>query len=491
MPRPSARGGIAPPLWDGGSLAAAVFGIVKGTVGPAILYLPRGFRQAGWAAAVLCLGLSTSTYLYSAGRLLECWRAEREREEREAGELGGGRGLGKKDEVRALRGEEAGRGAGASPRGRYGSLEEGRRHHPATASAPGTGRIPLTYPELARRSLGPYSLLVTGGIAAMQFGVCLTYLIFVPQTLGACARAMASAAAMPPPPFWAFLAAMVAAEVPLAWIRDIRRLAPTNVLATLLIAYGLAACLAVAGTSGRGHAAADVGRADGGGSPGNAASPLLGRVLDLPALGDAWYLFVGTSFFVFEGSITLLVPLQEAVREKRDRDAFPRLNVRVQHCIVTFYVIFALACWAALGDGVQTALTASLPPGPLSASVQIAYSIAVVLTFPLQAFPALEVACRAAATVRRRNAAASAIVCGLGVVAYLAIDDLGNVVSLLGSLVGIPIALVYPNLMHNVMCASTASARVRAMNYAVASIGLFATFAASYTTIMQWDRGTE
>jgi len=76
-------------------------------------------------------------------------------------------------------------------------------------------------------------------------------------------------------------------------------------------------------------------------------------------------------------------------------------------------------------------------------------------------------------------------------VAYLAIDDLGNVVSLLGSLVGIPIALVYPNLMHNVMCASTASARVRAMNYAVASIGLFATFAASYTTIMQWDRGTE
>ena len=95
MPRPSTGGGIAPPLWDGGSLAAAVFGIVKGTVGPAILYLPRGFRQAGWAAAVLCLGLSTSTYLYSAGRLLECWRAEREREEREAGELGGGRGLGK------------------------------------------------------------------------------------------------------------------------------------------------------------------------------------------------------------------------------------------------------------------------------------------------------------------------------------------------------------------------------------------------------------
>eukprot|EP00957_Ditylum_brightwellii_P095300 7258870-Ditylum_brightwellii.AAC.1 len=34
---------------EGGSLTAAIFGIIKGTIGPAILYLPRGFKQAGWA----------------------------------------------------------------------------------------------------------------------------------------------------------------------------------------------------------------------------------------------------------------------------------------------------------------------------------------------------------------------------------------------------------------------------------------------------------
>ena len=37
------------------------------------------------------------------------------------------------------------------------------------------------------------------------------------------------------------------------------------------------------------------------------------------------------------------------------------------------------------------------------------------------------------------DTAASLIVCVLGAIAFLAIDYLGNVVSLLGSLVGIPI----------------------------------------------------
>jgi amino acid permease len=70
-----------------------------------------------------------------------------------------------------------------------------------------------------------------------------------------------------------------------------------------------------------------------------------------------------------------------------------------------------------------------------------------MFTFPLQAFPAFGVVFSTFDgndEVVKRNIGASIMTCLLGVVAYFSIDYLGNVVSLLGSLVGIPIALIYP-----------------------------------------------
>mmetsp|Transcript_8422 Transcript_8422/g.12433 ORF Transcript_8422/g.12433 Transcript_8422/m.12433 type:complete len:132 (-) Transcript_8422:974-1369(-) len=129
--------------------------------------------------------------------------------------------------------------------------------------------------------------------------------------------------------------------------------------------------------------------------------------------------------------------------------------------------------------------------------VQVAYSIAVIFTFPLQAFPALEVVTRRHDSKEsdgehkfKRDVTASAIICFLGLVAVIAIDYLGNVVSLLGSLVGIPIALIYPPLMHNILVRGS-SKTTRIMNYCLAGVGLCAATASSYTTIVSWDRGVE
>jgi proton-coupled amino acid transporter len=198
-------------------------------------------------------------------------------------------------------------------------------------------------------------------------------------------------------------------------------------------------------------------------------------------------------FFVFEGSITLIVPLQEAVFHEEDKKKFPAVNQVVTSWIVVFYIFFAISCWAAFGDTVKTALTASLPEGGFSAAVQFVYSLAVIFTFPLQAFPALEVVFHPSDKTRsiiKRNILASIVISLLGVVAYLAIDYLGNVVSLLGSLVGIPIALIYPPLMHNRMV-KNGSKWTKLLNNCVAVLGVFAMGAASFTTIMSWDKGSE
>ena len=47
----------------------------------------------------------------------------------------------------------------------------------------------------------------------------------------------------------------------------------------------------------------------------------------------------------------------------------------------------------AFGNDVRTVMTTSLPPGTLATTVQMAYSLAVVFTFPLQNFPSLEIVC--------------------------------------------------------------------------------------------------
>ena len=68
----------------------------------------------------------------------------------------------------------------------------------------------------------------------------MTYLIFVPLNLHASIvhRFHWQASS---PSFW--LMVMVSIQVPLSWIRDIRRLTPTNLAANGCILYGLTVCL--------------------------------------------------------------------------------------------------------------------------------------------------------------------------------------------------------------------------------------------------------
>jgi hypothetical protein len=105
------------------------------------------------------------------------------------------------------------------------------------------------------------------------------------------------------------------------------------------------------------------------------------RAKSLPAFNpDGWFLFLGTNVLLFEGSITLLVPLIEAVHTPEDKQAFPFMYRRLILGIVSFYAFFGIVCWMAIGDGVRTVMTTSLPQGMLATMIQLAYSLAVVFT---------------------------------------------------------------------------------------------------------------
>jgi hypothetical protein len=222
----------------GGDLVSAVLGIIKGMVGPAILYLPHGFATSGYVIALPMLVVCTTFFLYSSSCLLQTWKHESTR--------------------------------GLAPEGAF----------LLKSTAP--RRQMLSYPELAYRALGARGeALVKAGIALMQSGVCLTYLIFVPQNLHASFALLTGLEVSTS--LWLLL--MIGLQIPLSWIRDIRKLTPTNLLANCLILYGLLTCIgfAIKEATAPTH---------------NLQGPVEEFVYHVkhlkPVAGD-WFLFIGTS----------------------------------------------------------------------------------------------------------------------------------------------------------------------------------------------------
>lgn len=192
------------------------------------------------------------------------------------------------------------------------------------------------------------------------------------------------------------------------------------------------------------------------------------------------------------------MPLQEAVSNEEQRAAFPKVYVRVILGIICFYAFFGLTCWMAFGNQVRTVLTTSLPVGVLATTVQLAYSIAVMFTFPLQNFPALEISTRVilsklygnysieSGSFTKRNIISSVLVAALAIVAVCTMDSLDKVVSLMGSLLGCPIAFVFPPLIHSQIDKNITIERLW-LNRFVALLGVGAMVIASITTLLTWS----
>jgi proton-coupled amino acid transporter len=500
----------------GGDLRSALLGTVKAMVGPAILYLPHGFVAAGYAAALPIMMIATVLYWHSSASLLQVWRVEVTKELVSTASDDDDDNDDKAAEQESL----------ADPplevfvdEPSLADTHTDTIHH---------HNVTLSYPDLALRAFGtPGETLVKVGIALMQSGVCLTYLIFVPHNVRSSLHNLTGWHV----PTAVCLLFMVGVQIPLAWIREIRHFRNTNALANALIVYGLVVCLGFAlqaassssdddendtdtadddtptrtltttmknASDARGEA---VQRED----SGNALFHMWQHLEVLSPWGDHWILFIGTAVLLFEGSITLLLPLQQAITHTPDRVRFPTVYPQVILAIQVFYFFFAITCWMGFGDDVNTVLTTSLPAGLLATTVQLAYSVAVLLTFPLQNYPALEIACHALQEqlrahpyllarlphslqgwIMKRDVIAAVLVCLLAVVALLTMDSLDKVASLTGALVGIPIAFMIPPMIHNQLMPDLTPLR-RQQNYAVTLLGFAAMVLASVTTIYQWN----
>ncbi|CAG8446432.1 3361_t:CDS:2 [Ambispora leptoticha] len=99
-------------------------------------------------------------------------------------------------------------------------------------------------------------------------------------------------------------------------------------------------------------------------------------------------LFIGTAVFTFEG-IGLIIPITESMKEP---EKFPKVLTGVMIFVTILFTSVGVLSYAAFGDEIKTVVILNLPSDDsVVQSVQLLYALAILLSIPLQLFPAIRI----------------------------------------------------------------------------------------------------
>ncbi|KAH8887443.1 hypothetical protein GQ53DRAFT_656110 [Thozetella sp. PMI_491] len=208
-----------------------------------------------------------------------------------------------------------------------------------------------------------------------------------------------------------------------------------------------------------------------------------------------WTLFIGTAIFTFEG-IGLIIPIQESMKQP---EKFPRVMFVVMIIISVLFIVMGAVSYAAYGSKTETVVLLNLPQdNKLVNGVQFLYSLAILLSTPLQIFPAIRITENALFTKSgkynpyikwQKNAFRFLVVALCAVIAWGGADDLDKFVALVGNFACIPLVYIYPPLLHY-----KGVARNRWWKWSDIALCIFGFVAMAYTTsltVMSWASGGE
>ncbi|KAG0659346.1 neutral amino acid transporter [Monosporozyma unispora] len=169
-----------------------------------------------------------------------------------------------------------------------------------------------------------------------------------------------------------------------------------------------------------------------------------------------WSLFIGTAIFTFEG-IGLLIPIQESMKNPQH---FQASLSGVMIIVTIIFISSGLICYSAFGSHVETVVLLNFPQDTYyTALVQLLYALAILLSTPLQMFPAIRIlehwtfpsslSGKYNPRVKwLKNYFRTFVVLGTTAIAWVGANDLDKFVSLVGSLACIPLIYIHPPLLH-------------------------------------------
>ncbi|KAL1926478.1 hypothetical protein VTP01DRAFT_5807 [Rhizomucor pusillus] len=290
-----------------------------------------------------------------------------------------------------------------------------------------------SYGDVGGKCYGSYvRYAVLFFIVMSQLGFACSYLAFISGNIGSVASVLSRCTVHIDQKYYIWIP--LAIVIPLALIRHIARLSFTAVIADVFILFGLLSVVYF--TSKQLH--------DHGIGPGiQAFNPF------------SFGMMIAT--FSFEG-IGLVIPIAESM-EKPGK--FPMVVALGTTIVCIIYVLMGSVPYLAYGSKIQSAVVYNLPPQHgLTLAVQILYSVAILLSIPLQLFPALKILEAAIFPANKsgrdnihvkwlKNIHRVLISCFCALVAFsIGANNLDKFVSLVGSVACGPLCYIFPGMFH-------------------------------------------
>lgn len=268
--------------------------------------------------------------------------------------------------------------------------------------------------------------LILTSVALSQIGFVSAYIVFTAESLQAFVLAVSECRT------WIDIKFMVLMQLviflPLSLIRDISKLSLNAFIADVFIAFGLV-YLGYFDV----HTMARNGIAD---------------IINFNP--QDWTLFIGTAIFTFEG-VGLIIPIQESMKNP---SKFPPVLAGVMIFITVLFIFMGAVSYAAFGSATKTVVLLNLPQDSKSVNaIQLLYSLAILLSTPLQLFPAIrimenEIFSRSGKNNPyikwKKNVFRFFLVVVCALIAWVGAGDLDKFVALVGSFACVPLVYVYP-----------------------------------------------
>ncbi|EKM78627.1 hypothetical protein AGABI1DRAFT_40780 [Agaricus bisporus var. burnettii JB137-S8] len=303
--------------------------------------------------------------------------------------------------------------------------------------------VPGSFGDIGGALYGPWMrYIILGSIIVSQLGFVSAYTIFVAENLQAFFMTVTESVKLVSVQY--FILIQLVLFLPLALIRDLAKLSTAALIADAFILVGLCYIF------------------------GSEISILADRGIAKVQLFNPndFPLFIGTAVFSFEG-IGLVIPITDAMKEPHK---FPRALTGVMFFLTFLFGGAGVLAYLTFGSDIKTVVLVNLDPAnKMVLVVQFIYSLAILLSVPLQLFPAVRILENGLFTSSgkgdsrvkwMKNFFRFFMVMVCTAVSSWGAKDLDKFVAFVGSFACVPLCYVYPAMLHYRACARTRKQRV-------------------------------
>lgn len=305
-----------------------------------------------------------------------------------------------------------------------------------------------SFAEIGLRCYGPWlQQLILFSIVLSQVGFVAAYIVFTGENLRAFVGNVTSYNTADMDIFW-FILLQTCVLAPLCLIRDITKLSLLALLANVFIFFGLITILTYTVSE----------------FSANKFQP--GEGIYFWFNKSEFSMFIGVAIFAFEG-IGLIIPIQESMIYPNN---FPKVLFKVIMTISLIFIFIGAIGYITFGLSIQTVILLNLPQNsPLVIMVQLFYAFAILLSTPIQIFPAVRLielrifpfkSGRNSSSVKwQKNMMRFTFVLATATIALYGGQNLDKFVSFVGCFACIPLVYMYPPMLHLKTCCDYENAR--------------------------------